>query len=138
MKILSVSENTSGLTLFELVVTIFILGVGTVAMLDAIAPALRSSEDYESATVFMNQARATMSRVETLAYTTLNSNMGNPVNLTGLFGTSAEAAKENFTHKGTAYTPIVAIADASGGTGGLLELNVTVERVTLKTLRSDK
>ena len=138
MKILSTAKNTSGLTLFELVLTIFILGVGIVAMLDAIAPALQSAEDYESTTVFMNQARGTLNRVETLAYTTLNSNMGNPVNLTSLFGTTAEAAKENFTYKSVAYSPTVAIADASGGTGGLLELNVTVERVSLKTLRSEK
>jgi hypothetical protein len=133
----SIVKNTNGLTLFEIILTIFILGVAVSAMIEAFTPSLRSTEDYESTTVFVNQVRSTLNRIAALDYNTLNRNKGNPVNLAGLFGTTAEAAKEKFNYMGTTYTPKVAIIDASGGSGGLLELNVLVERVSLKTLRTD-
>jgi hypothetical protein len=43
-----------------------------------------------------------------------------------------------FSLNGSSYTPAVAITDASGGKGGLLEISVTVNNhVTLKTLKAD-
>jgi hypothetical protein len=72
-----------------------------------------------------------------LDYNTLKRYEGNSVNLASLFGSTAEAAKEKFKYMEITYTPKVAIIDASGGAGGLLELNVLVERVSLKTLRTD-
>jgi len=72
-----------------------------------------------------------------LISTTLNSNQGDPVDLVSLFGSAEEAAKETFSYKGENYTPTVAITDASGGAGGLLELAVTLDYVSLKTLKGE-
>ena len=78
-----------------------------------------------------------MNRTLDLDYDTLNNNLASPVNQIGLFGTGAEADREVFTFGGTDYAPTISIADASGGAGGLLEVTVTIEEVTLKTLKSD-
>ena len=57
--------------------------------------------------------------------------------LVSLFGSSVEATKETFTVQGTNYAPEVSIVDASAGAGGLLEITVTIEEATLKTLKAD-
>ena len=59
------------------------------------------------------------------------------VGMATLFGSQDEADKETFSFKGQNYTPILAINDASGGVGGLLELNVTVDPVMFKTLKAE-
>ena len=64
------------------------------------------------------------------------------VGLTAILGTSgcsteyykAEADKEAFTFQGQTITPTVVITDSSGGIGGLLELTVSIEQVSLSTL----
>jgi hypothetical protein len=71
-----------------------------------------------------------------LDFDTLNSNRGAAVDLATLFGGGAEAAKESFTFKGENYTPTVAITDASGGAGGLLELTATISHIQLATRKA--
>ena len=71
-----------------------------------------------------------------LDFDTLSSNQGATVDLATLFGTAAEAAKESFTFKGENHTPTVAITDASGGAGGLLQLTVTISHIHLTTLKA--
>jgi hypothetical protein len=78
-----------------------------------------------------------MNRVMALDFDTLSNNQGDPVDLVSLFGLAAEAAKENFQFRGENYTPTVAITDASGGPGGLLQLTVTVDHVRLTTLKAE-
>ena len=126
----------SGFSLMEIVVAIFILGIAIAPMVTAYAPALLSTTGKEEMVVFANQVRGTMHRVMALDFETLNANRGDPVNLTALFGSGAEAAKETFSVNGNTYTPTVVIADAGGGSEGLLEITVTVDRVTLKTLKA--
>ena len=87
--------------------------------------------------VFTNQGRGTLNRVISLDFETLNSNQGDPVDLASLFGSAEEADKEIFSFKGVNYTPTVAITDASGGDGGLLELTVTLDYVSLRTLKAE-
>ena len=58
-------------------------------------------------------------------------------NLASLFGSVPEANKEDFTFKGQTYTPTLAVTDASGGTGDLLQLRVTVDDVSLTTLKAN-
>ena len=85
----------------------------------------------------MNQARGTLNRVSTLDYEILRINIGNPVDLSALFGSPEEAAKEIFLFEGANYAPMVGIADASGAQGGLLEITVTIGHVSFKTLKAD-
>ena len=137
MGIPSLFNNRNGFSLLEILLAAFILGVAIAPMINAITPAVRSTDDNEKTTVLINQVRSTLNRIAALDYATLDSNAGNPADLVSLFGSVDEAAKENFQLRGTTYTPTVSIIDGSGGVGGLLELTVSVERVSLKTLKAE-
>jgi prepilin-type N-terminal cleavage/methylation domain-containing protein len=129
--------NNKGFTLFEIIMAVFILAIAIVPIVRAYAPAIFSTGSEEKTAVFTNQARGTLSRVAALDFTTINNNLGDPVDLPTLFGSAAEAARETFLFKGENYTPTVGVTDASGGTGGLLEIGVTVGEVSLKTLKAN-
>ena len=116
---------------------VFLLGIAIAPMMSAFGPFLSSSDVAEESTVFTNQARGTLYRILALDYATLDANKGDPVDLEALFGSTDEAAKETFSFKGKNYTPTVAIADASGGAGGLLDLTTTINHVCLTTLKAD-
>ena len=129
---------SKGFTLIEILVVVLLLALAISPIVGAFSPAIFSTSGEEELAVVTNQARGTLYRVAALDFGVLSSNTGNPVNLASLFGSTAEAAKETFSFRGSSYTPTVSITDASGGTGGLLELGVSIEdRVTLKTLRAD-
>lgn len=125
-----------GFTFLEIMLVVLILAIAIVPMVRAFAPAVLTARTDEETAVFANQARGTMNRVMALDFDTLENNQGDPVDLATLFGSAAEADKEIFTYKGKNYTPTVAISDASGGLGGLLQLTVTAEQVRFATLRS--
>jgi len=131
------SLDDAGFTLFEVLLAGIILAIAIVPMLDAFRPALTSTGTGERLAVFTNQAGSTLERAAGLDYGTLNNSLGDPADLASLFGSAAEANRETFTFAGTAYAPTISIADASGGVGGLLEITVTIEEITLKTLKSD-
>jgi prepilin-type N-terminal cleavage/methylation domain-containing protein len=128
--------NREGFTLLEIILVVLILAIAIVPMVRAFAPGVVSANTEEETTVFSNQARGTLNRVMALDFDTLNSNQGTAVDLATLFGGGAEAAKESFNFKGENYTPTVAIADASGGAGGLLQLTVTTSHIHLTTLKA--
>jgi type II secretory pathway pseudopilin PulG len=135
-------KNTDGFTIVEVVVVVMLLAISIVPIVQAFAPVLMSGSFEEEKTVFTNQARGTLYRIMTLEFAPLDNNQGDPVDLAALFGwpdppDADEAAKEDFTFKGRTYTPRVAITDASGGPGGLLQVTVTVEHVNLSTLMAD-
>lgn len=129
--------NDAGFTLVEVLMASIILAIAIVPMVNAFRPALMSTGAGERLAVFTNQARSTLNRTVGLHYDILNNNQASPVDLVSLFGNVDEANKETFTFGGTDYTPTISIADASGGASGLLEITVTIEEVTLKTLKSD-
>lgn len=128
--------NSRGFTFLEIMLVVLILAIAIVPMVRAFAPAILTANTDEETAVFANQARGTLNRVMALDFDTLDNNQGDPVDLAALFGSAAEADKETFTFKGKNYTPTVAITDASGGLGGLLQLTVTAEQVRFATLKS--
>ena len=128
--------NSKGFTFLELVLIVLVLAIAIVPMIRAFAPAVQSADTDEEAAVFANQARGTLYRVASLDFDTLDVNQGDPVDLATLFGSAAEADKETFTYQGQAYTPSVAITDASGGLGGLLQLTVTIDYASFTTLKT--
>jgi prepilin-type N-terminal cleavage/methylation domain-containing protein len=130
-------RSREGFTLVEIVLVVLILGIAIVPMVGAFSPASRSVRLSEEVTVFTNQARWTLSRVCALDFQTLSDNQGDPADLAALFGSAAEAAKEDLSYRGQTYTPVVAITDASGGVGGLLQLRVTIGDVSLTTLKAN-
>jgi len=126
-----------GFTLVEVLVVLVLLALATIPMISAFAPAASSARIEEAEAVFANRARGTLNRVLMLDYARLSTNQGAAVNLSQLFGSAAEAAKERFVLRGVTYTPVVAISDAGGGTGGLLRISVKVGTVELATLRAE-
>jgi len=131
------SVSNKGFTLLEIIFAVLLLAIAIVPMMNAYAPAIFSTAGEEERAVFTNLARATLNRVAALEFAKLNDNQGNPVALATLFGSADEAAKETFAFKGTTHTPTVAITDQSGGDGGLLEVEVAINYVSLRTLKSE-
>jgi len=134
--------DRKGFTLVEVLAVVLLLAIAVVPVVSAFSPAVFSTESHEKLAVFANQARWTLYRVAALDFQTLEDNRGEPVDLAILFGSPsdpkpAEAAKETFSFKGQTYSPTVAITDASGGAGGLLQLTVRLEGVSLTTLKAD-
>ncbi len=135
MRLRLISER--GFSLVELLMAVMILTLAIVPIINAIGPAVKTTAAEAQFSVFVNQARATLNRLLTVDFETLNINQSADVDLTSLFGSTAEANLENFQLNGQSYTPKVAIADASGGAGGLLQLTVTIHQVRLTTLKAD-
>ena len=139
-------HNTAGFTLVEILLAMVLIAITIVPMMEAFSPG-RTASGGEEATVFANQARGTLNRASAMDYATLESYITTygtgTINLTNLFTVAGfssgatQAALENFAFKGTSYTPTVTIADFSSGAGGLYELTVTIEYVTLKTLKAE-
>jgi len=130
-------RKDAGFTLFEILLTLLIMGVALVPLLDAFRPAMAVTAGEARQTVFSHQAQATLSRTAALPFATLDANQGDPVDLAVLFGSAVEAAEEQFAFEGRTYTPAVAVTDASGGEGGLLAIRVSVAEVALETLVAD-
>ena len=131
-----IPPNRRGFTFLEIILVVLILAIAIVPMVRAFAPAVLTAGTDEETTVFANQTRGTINRVMALDFDTLSNHQGNPVNLAALFGSTAEANRETFSFQGKNYTPTVAITDASGGQGGLLQLTVILGQVRFATLKS--
>ena len=139
-------HNDTGFTLVEILLAMVLISITIVPMMEAFSPG-RMSMGGEEATVFTNQARGTLNRISAIDYAILDTyvttysagtmNLTNLFTLAGFSSGATQAAFEDFSFKGTNYTPAVTIADASGGAGGMYELTVTVEYVTLKTLKAE-
>jgi len=134
------AHDNSGFTIIEILFAIVILSVAIVPMMNAFSPRLSSTGGGEETAVFSNQARGTLNRLSAIGFQTLETYFnahGEAVDLATLFGltgfsdTAAEAARENFSFQGTNYTPAVTIAEDAGG---LLEITVTINHISLKTL----
>jgi len=131
-------RQARGFTLFEIILTLLILAIAIVPMMNAFAPALLATGQGEEQAVLTGQARRTLNRVGSLDFRSLEANQGNPANLAALFGSQAEADLETLVYLGATYTPVVAVTDASGGAGSLLELTVTLKTVRLQTLKANR
>lgn len=131
------STSERGFTLMEIIMAVVLLAIAIAPIMAAFQPALFATGSEEELSVFTHRARGTLNRAAALSYATLDANKGNPANLTNLFGSSSEAARETFTFKGDSYTPTVAITDQGGGSGGLLEITVTLANVSVQTLKSE-
>lgn len=129
-------RRKGGFSLAELVMVIALLAIALAPMIDAFKPALTAQSTLEDFLVFHNRARGTLSRALALPFSTVDAARGNPANLAVLFGGSGEADKESFVYKGVLRQPTVAITDSSGGTGGLLQVSVSLENVTLRSLKA--
>ncbi|MEJ2167169.1 MAG: prepilin-type N-terminal cleavage/methylation domain-containing protein [Desulfobacterales bacterium] len=135
MRLRLISDH--GFSLVEILIALMILTLAIIPIINAVGPAVKTTAAEAQISVFTNQARATLNRLLSVDYATLNAHQGDAVDLTNLFGSAAEADLESFLLNGKRYTPAVAITDASGGAGGLLRLAVTINQVQLTTLKAD-
>lgn len=129
--------SNKGFTIMEIIVAMFILAIAIIPMVNAYSPAVSSAGGEEEMTVLSQRARGTLHRILDLGYDTLNSNRADPADLIGLFGSAEEANKETFVFKGKTYIPQVAITEKNPGEEGLLEVRVSIEHVSVKTLKAD-
>jgi type II secretory pathway pseudopilin PulG len=126
-------QRAAGFSLFELLLVILLVALAVVPMVTAFGPARGTAPQDERQTVLSNRARATLNRVVGLGYAALAARQTNNVSLALLFGSAAEAAREDVSVGGETLTPAVSIQDASDGSGGLLEIAVTLDTVELRT-----
>jgi len=126
-----------GFSIVEVVVVCLILAIAIVPMVLSFVPARRAVAAERRLTVFTNRARGTLYRIRTVDYDTLLQHAGDPVDLAALFGSADEAARESFVLQGSNYTPNVVVQNISGSIGGLLEIVVSVEDVTLRTMKAE-
>lgn len=145
-------HNSWGFTLFEIFLALLILAITIIPMVNAFAPALLATGQSEEQAVLTAKVRSTMNRLLELDFRDLDNNQGPRATLVNLFYhqklgqtvaeatavAEAEAAKENLDYQGQTYVPALAITDASGGAGGLLELTVTLKNVKLQTLKATR
>ena len=131
-------HNRRGFTLFEIILALLILAIAIIPMVNAFAPALLSTSQGEEQAVLTGQARETMNWLLNLDFQTLDTKQATPDDLVALFVSQAEPDKPRFRYLGQTYAPGVAITDASGGAGGLLELTVTLKTVKLQTLKAER
>lgn len=139
-------KHIGGFTLVEILIAIVILTIAIVPMMGAFSPALTTSSGEEEL-VFTSQALSTLNRLSAMDFAILNSYTSiygfGQVNLTDLFTLSgfsdaiSEEALESFTLNGHSYTPTIILSDASSGAGGLYEITVTIEYVTLKAMKAE-
>lgn len=129
--------NSDGFTLFEILIAILIMVIAIVPMIQAFGPALFFTGTEEGVSVFTNQARHTVNRIAAADFGTLDAlvqnNQANPVNLDTFFG----AGQESFSFRGVTYTPRVVITDISGGSGGLLDISVSIDQITMRTSKAN-
>ena len=119
-------HNRRGFTLLEIFLALLILAIAIVPMMNSFAPALLSTGQGEEQAVLTGQTRQTMNWLLELDFRTLDTNQATPNVLVALFVSQA----------GVDYVPAVTITDASGGSGGLLEVKVTRKNVTQQTYKA--
>lgn len=130
-------SSSEGFTLFEILIALVILGTAIIPIMEAMAPSLATIPYLEKEIVLTNRARGTLNRIMALDFATLTANVGNPVDITTLFGSLTEGQKEVFTHGGVVYQPVIAIEDESLGDNTLLKLSVTLDNLELTTLKTN-
>nr|WP_320192930.1 prepilin-type N-terminal cleavage/methylation domain-containing protein [uncultured Desulfobacter sp.] len=131
-------RSSEGFTLFEILIALVILGTAIIPIMDAMAPSMSTIPYLEKEIVLTNRARGTLNRIIALDFDTLTANVGNPVDITSLFGNITEGQKEIFTHGSVVYQPVIAIEDESGGDNTLLKLSVTLENLKVATLKTNE
>lgn len=131
-----VGLSPQGFTLFETLVAMALLGLLLLPLLKSFGPSMASISHVEKEITLANQARATLNRILSLNFNTLAARIGNPVDKALLFGSASEAQKEDFLVQGRSYSPGIIIQDASGGNKTLLKLTVTLDTLSLVTLKA--
>ena len=131
---IKVSSNSSGFTLVEIIVAIFIISLAVLPMMESFGPAMMATQNVEKTAVMTNQARATMERLLAFDFDTLSSKIGASLSGNDVFGDS----DETFAFEGGSYSPEITISDASGDASKtLLTLTVAIDNIEFSTLKAD-
>lgn len=128
--------KSSGFTLFEIIIALFIISIAVIPMMNSFGPAMSTAANVEKSAVMTNQARATMERLLVLDFNTLKSKVDDSQPLTGnnVFGDS----DETFIFEGDSYAPSITISDASGDASKtLLDLTIELDDMSISTRRAD-
>ena len=119
-------------------ILLVLLAIAVVPMINAFTPAMRATTALDEEVLAANHARGTLNRLLAQPYDRLAAAQTNEVDLNALLGSAELAAQEYLQLDEGTLPPRVAIRDASGGTGGLLEVSVSLKGITLRSLKADR
>ncbi|MBC8442436.1 MAG: prepilin-type N-terminal cleavage/methylation domain-containing protein [Deltaproteobacteria bacterium] len=128
--------SSSGFTLFEIIVAMFVISIAVIPMMQSFGPTMMTAGAVEKTAVLTNQARATMERLLALDFDTLKLKLAEVQPLSGnaVFGDS----DETFTFEAGTYSPAITISDASGDASKtLLDLTVSLAGMNFSTRKAD-
>jgi len=138
---------SSGFTLFEIIVALFIISLAIIPMMRSFGPAMMAAANVEKTAVLTNQARATMERLLAFDFDTLKLKVDDsqPLTVYDVFGVPTDPADPDypdypddiFEFEGVSYTPEITLADASGDASKtLLDLTVTIGSMRITTKKA--
>jgi prepilin-type N-terminal cleavage/methylation domain-containing protein len=128
--------KSSGFTLFEIIIALFIISIAVIPMMKSFGPAMSTAAIVEKTAVMTNRVRATMERLLVLDFDTLQSKVDDSQPLSGnaVFGDT----QETFAFEGSSYSPEITIIDSSGDASKtLLTLTVAIEDISVSTLKAE-
>ncbi|MBU1697971.1 MAG: prepilin-type N-terminal cleavage/methylation domain-containing protein [Proteobacteria bacterium] len=130
-----IKVSSSGFTLFEIIMAMFVISIAVIPMMQSFGPAMMTAGAVEKTAVLTNQARATMERLLALDFDTLKANADSqPYSGNVVFGDS----DETFTFEAGTYSPEITISDVSGDASKtLLNLTVTLAGMSVSTRKAD-
>ena len=142
------SSSSSGFTLFEIIMAMFIISIAVIPMMQSFGPAMMTAGAVEKTSVLTNQARATMERMLALDFDTLRSKVdeAQPITVYDVFGVPTDPADPDypdypddiFEFEGVSYTPAITITDASGDASKtLLDLTVSLAGMSVSTSKAE-
>lgn len=132
---IKVHTSSSGFTLFEIIIAIFIISLAIVPMMEGFRPAMMTAASVEKTAVLTDRARGTLNRMLATDFDTLQSKAdAQPHTGTDVFGDS----EETFVFDGISFSPEITISDQSGDSSKtLLNLTVKIDTISFTTLRAD-
>jgi hypothetical protein len=127
--------KTRGFLMIDLLIVILLMAIALGPMITSFFPSFNAMADQRRRAVMTAGAQGTLNRVAGLPYDTLETHMGAPADLAALLGSVAAAAEEAVDFNGQSHVPVVTLTDA--GSGGLLEISVTLDTIVFQTLKAD-
>jgi prepilin-type N-terminal cleavage/methylation domain-containing protein len=125
-----------GFSLTELLVVIVILAIAIVPMINAFAPARRAGPLPQRSAALLCATEGILNQALDLGYAELAACRSAPATVLPMLAARNGTTTTGIVHRGTTYTPTLELADAGGGTGGLIMVTVTLGDETLVGLKA--
>jgi len=125
-----------GFLMVDLMIVILLMAIAIGPMINAFYPSLNAMASQRRTAVMTAWAQGTLNRLAMMDYDVLEAKVGNDASLVSFLGNQV-AKEETLLFDGKKYLPKLVVTDYSGGSGGLIELTVTLDTIVFKTLKAD-